>query len=70
VTDVPAKEKTARPEHAKDDPSAVKKRVRARRIVHRRRLALRARLAAQQQLQANPFGQQPFTPATSAAPRQ
>ena len=66
VTNVPVKEKTAKPEHAKDDQDAVKKRVHARRILHRRRLAARARLAAQQQLQANPFGQQQtFAPATS-----
>jgi hypothetical protein len=52
---------------ARPDQDAIKKRVQARRAVHRRRLALRARLLLQQQ-QANPFGQpQSFPPA--AAPR-
>lgn len=68
VTNV--KEKTAKPERAKDDPSAVEKRVHARRIARRRRLAARARLAAQQlQLQQNPFAQLPVpapVPATRA----
>jgi hypothetical protein len=53
---------------AKDDQSAVKRRVQARRIVHRRRFAARSRLAVQQlqQQQANPFGQ----PAPAVATRQ
>jgi hypothetical protein len=52
---------------ARPDPDAIKKRVQARRAMHRRRLALRSRLLLQQQ-QANPFGQpQTFPP---AVPRQ
>lgn len=69
VTDVPVGEKATRPEHAKDDQSAVQQRVHARRIMRRRRLAARARLAAAQQLQqqqANPFAQ----PAPTVTPRQ
>lgn len=66
-----AKEKSAKPEHAKDDPSAVEKRVHARRIARRRRLAARARLAAQQLLlqQANPFAQ-PVVPTATATRQQ
>ena len=46
---------------ARPDENAIKKRQRARRALHRRRLAAaRARLLAQQQLQANPFAQQPY----------
>lgn len=49
---------------ARPDQSAIKKRVQARRAMHRRRL-MRARLLFQQQ-QANPFGQpQPFPPPTA-----
>lgn len=59
-----AKDKTAKPDQAKTDPDTMR-RVQAKRALHRRRLAARARLAAQQQFQAGPFGQQPFTPATS-----
>lgn len=68
VTDAPVKEKTAKPEHAKDDQSAIKK----RRILHRRRLAARARLLAAQQLQlqqANPFAQ-PLVPTATTTPQQ
>jgi hypothetical protein len=52
-----------------DDQAAIRKRVQARRALHRRRLAaLRARLLLQQQ-QANPFGQpQPFPQTAAAAP--
>jgi hypothetical protein len=64
----PARARTAKPDPAKNDQSAIKRRVEAKRVVHRRRLSARARLAAQQQLQSNPFGQQPFPPTTSAAP--
>ena len=60
-----AMDKTAKPDQAKTDPDTIKRRAQARRALHRRRLAARARLAAQQLL-AGPFGQQPFTPATSA----
>jgi hypothetical protein len=69
----PIKDKTAaKSEQAKDDQSAVTKRVHARRAAHRRRLAARARLAAQQlllQQQANPFAQ-PATPAVATRQRQ
>jgi hypothetical protein len=58
---------------ARPNESAIKKRQRARRALHRRRLAAaRARLLALQQLQANPFAQpqtfaqQNFATATSA----
>jgi hypothetical protein len=51
---------------ARPDQSAIKKRVQARRALHRRRIALRARLFLQQQ-QVNPFGQpQPFPPPAAA----
>ena len=53
---------------ARPDASAIKKRVQARRAL-RRRLAARARLLALQQLQANPFGQQP-QPFPPVPPRQ
>jgi hypothetical protein len=45
---------------ARPDENIIKKRQQARRALRRRRLAARARLLAQQQLQANPFAQQPF----------
>jgi hypothetical protein len=54
---------------ARPDTSAIKQRVKARRALHRRRLAARARLLALQQLQANPFGQQP-QPFPPVPPRQ
>ncbi len=55
-----AKSSAAKPDQARPDESAIKRRQRARRAAHRRRLAARARLAAQiQQLQANPFFQPP-----------
>jgi hypothetical protein len=55
---------------ARPDQDAVKKRVQARRALHRRRLALRARLAAQQLLQQqNPFAQ-PVVPAATTRQRQ
>ena len=63
-----ARDKTEKPDQAKNDPGTIKRRVQARRVLHRRRLAARARLAAQQQLQANPFGQQPFPATTTTAP--
>lgn len=66
--------KATKPDTAKADRAAIKRRAEARRAAQRRRYVLRARLAAQQQLQANPFGQQQlaqqpqqFAPAT---PRQ
>jgi hypothetical protein len=63
----PLEIRTVKLPRARPDQDAIKKRVQARRAVHRRRLALRARLLLQQQ-QANPFGQpQSFPPA--AAPR-
>ena len=56
----PAKSSAAKPDQARPDESAIKRRQQARRAAHRRRLAARARLAAQiQQLQANPFFQPP-----------
>jgi hypothetical protein len=56
----PAKSSAAKPDQARPDESAIKRRQRARRAAHRRRLAARARLAAQiQQMQANPFFQPP-----------
>jgi hypothetical protein len=65
----PVQEKAAKPDQAKTDENAVKKRAQARRAINRRRLAARARLAAQQQLLlANPFAQQPFPPAAPTAP--
>jgi hypothetical protein len=63
-----AKDKTAKPDPAKTDPDTIKRRMQAKRALYRRRLAARARLA-QQQFLAGPFAQQPFQPATSAAPR-
>jgi hypothetical protein len=63
----PVQEKAAKPDQAKTDENAIKKRAQARRAINRRRLAARARLAAQQQLLlANPFAQQPFPPAAPA----
>jgi hypothetical protein len=69
--DIPLKDKTARPERAKDDPSGVQKRVRVRRNAHRRRLSARALLAAQQlqQQQANPFAP-PAVPTATTRQRQ
>ena len=62
-----AKDKTAKPDQAKTDADTIKRRVQARRAAQRRRLAAaRARLAAQQQLQVNPFGQQPPFPTPAA----
>jgi hypothetical protein len=60
--------RTARSDRVRPDPTVMRKRLQARRLMQRRRLAARARLAAQaqQQLQANPFGQQPLT---TVAPR-
>lgn len=59
----------ARPDQsARPNQDLVRKRVEARRAMHRRRLALRARLLFQQQQQVSPFGQpQSFAP---AQPRQ
>jgi len=68
--ETPVKEKTAaKPEQAKDDQSAVKKR--ARRAAHRRHLSARARLAIQQlQLQQNPFAPLPVPATTTRQQRQ
>jgi hypothetical protein len=63
----PAKDKTAKPDQTKTDADTIKRRVQARRAAQRRRLAaIRARLAAQQQVQVNPFGQQPPFPTPAA----
>jgi hypothetical protein len=59
--------RTVKIPRARPDPSAIKKRVQARRATQRRRLALRARLMLQQQ-QANPFGQPQSFPPTATAP--
>jgi hypothetical protein len=68
--DVLVKNKTARPERAKDDPSGVQKRVHARRNGRRHRLSARALLAAQQlQQQANPFAP-PAVPTATTRQRQ
>jgi hypothetical protein len=63
-----AREKTAKPDQAKNDPDTIKRRAQARRDLQRRRLAARARLAAQQQQLANPFAPLP-TPAVPAPRR-
>lgn len=63
-----ARNRTAKPDQAKTDQSAINWRVQARRAVHRRRLAAaRARLAAQAQQLANPFA--PLPPPAVTAPR-
>ncbi len=70
VQDNPGKENAAKPDSAKSDQGAIKKRVRARRAAHRRRLAARARLVMQQLLpqpQTEPF-LQPFPPLTTTTP--
>lgn len=62
----PLEIRTVKLPRARPDQDAIKKRVEARRAMHRRRLALRARLLLQQQ-QTNPFAQpQPFPPAASS----
>jgi hypothetical protein len=62
----PARARTAKPDPAKTDQSAIKRRVEAKRVVHRRRLSARARLALQAaQQQTNPFAPPP-SPATPA----
>ena len=67
VPDTPGNDKAAKPDQAKDDQNAIKKREEARRAAQRRQAA-RARLVAQQYLlqqQANPF---PLFPPPAAAP--
>jgi hypothetical protein len=62
----PARARTAKPDQAKNDQSAIKQRVEAKRVAHRRRLSARARLALQAaQQQTNPFAPPP-SPATPA----
>jgi hypothetical protein len=66
----PARDRAAKPDQARDDQSTIKRRVQAKRVVHRRRLSARARLAIQaQQQQANPFAPPPV-PATTTRQRQ